>query len=111
MSLVSKKTFLEAVTTSYEEFERDLHNSLAKRKLLIAVKEGVRSTKDELVRRANNWLLPHVPERKFLRDIHKTLWFHVYSDKYGHKFHNTIQHEKGEFIREIRFKLRGTKNL
>jgi hypothetical protein len=57
------------------------------------------------------WLLPWVPERRFIREVNKGIWLHVYSDRYKDKCHNTIMDQKAAFLREVRFKLKGTRDL
>lgn len=111
MSLVMKQKFIDAVEKTYKEFDTGFDGSYANKKLLNACKLGIKETRDTLIKRADRWMIPAVPSVKFIREISSTLWFHIYSGKFKHKFHNTVNMQKDEFLREVRFKLHGTRNL
>lgn len=111
MSLVKKKIFIDIVTEVHKEYMKDYHDSKSHRKLIGACADGVTEVKNFLVNKSNRWLLPVVPSVRFIRLVSNDLWYHVYSNRDKHKFHNTIMHHKDEFLREVTFRLRGTRDL
>lgn len=113
-SFVPKKDFNQAVTDTYNDFRVEYAKAIeanGKKKLLRNCEKAVHEVTSALLNRSNKWLLPSVPERLFISHISKDIWFHVYSDKYTDKCHNTVMNEKDRFLRAIRFKLKGTENL
>jgi hypothetical protein len=109
--IMPKEDFLEIVVKIHDDLVKDLDGVYAKKKLVVACQGTITETKDRLVKRANGWVLPYVPIRMFLREIFSEHSLHIYSDKYQHKFENTVTLARIDFLREIRFKIHGTHNL
>lgn len=95
---------VDRTSVRFEEAYQEAIKSGAKRNLTRNIIKEIQETSDLLINRANNYPLPYVPAFKFIEEMRRQTWFHVYASKDKELARNSIMLERLEFIEKLREK-------